>query len=292
MKKIDTLVPDIYSVLTTGVEVREEDATAFGNALATILKEKLSPKKRDSKGKIWFSTIGKPDRQAWYQYNGYTGEKLEGHTLLKFLIGDLWEAVLIFLSRASGHTVEGDQKRLELDGVTGRQDAVIDGVPTDVKSASTYSFKKFKDGSIKQKGNDPFGYMYQLAGYREAADVLTEEAAFLAADKQNGHLHLLKLDDLELPDAKKRIAHVKKMVDGPIPERCYEAEPFGKSGNMKLAIGCQYCQFREECWKDANNGQGIRTFLYERGPIHLVEVKLEPRTYEFKGNRHEKEQQV
>lgn len=282
-KDIDTLVPDIYAALEQGVDVDDETTAAFGRTLSALLKDKLSPKKRDSKGKLWFSMIGKPNRQIWYQYHGYKGEEFQGHTLLKFLIGDLWEALLIFLARVSGHTVEGEQKPLNLSGVTGRQDAIIDGVQTDVKSASTYSYKKFKDGSIKR--NDPFGYMYQLAGYREAEEVPSDYAAFLAADKQNGHIHLMKMHEIELPNAKKRVAEIKAMVDGPIPERCYAPEAFGKGGNMKLAIGCAYCAFKDECWKDANGGKGIRTFLYSTGPVHLVEVTKVPDVFELTGVR-------
>ena len=42
-------------------------------------------------------------------------------------------------------------------------DCKIDGVVTDVKSVSTFGFKKFKDGSMAL--DDPFGYVAQIKGY-------------------------------------------------------------------------------------------------------------------------------
>ena len=42
-------------------------------------------------------------------------------------------------------------------------DCKIDGVVTDVKSVSTFGFKKFKDGSLAY--DDPFGYVAQIKGY-------------------------------------------------------------------------------------------------------------------------------
>ena len=40
-----------------------------------------------------------------------------------------------------------EQAEAEVQGIKGSMDCKIDGVVTDVKSASTFGFKKFKDGS-------------------------------------------------------------------------------------------------------------------------------------------------
>jgi len=50
----------------------------------------------------------------------------------------------------------------------------------------------------------------------------------------------------------------------------------GSSGNMRLAVGCSFCDYKYDCWKDANGGKGIRTFNYSNGPKHLVQVGKEP----------------
>ena len=49
----------------------------------------------------------------------------------------------------------------------------------DVKSASGFSFKKFQHGTLRD--SDPFGYMYQLAGYEKAEG--TDNGGFLAINK-------------------------------------------------------------------------------------------------------------
>lgn len=279
-KSIDTLVDDIYALVKGGTEIPDELCTSFGEQMAELLKSRLKPR-TPSKGRLRLSSMGKPDRQIWYEYHGFKGEEMQGHTYLKFLIGDVWETVVLTLAKASGHEVTDEQATVQLGGVTGHIDARIDGVLTDVKSASTYSFKKFKEGTLKQ--DDPFGYVQQISSYWEATkkSEADDTVAFLAGDKQNGHLTLMKLIDIEMPDAEARVEHVKVMVEGELPAKCYDVKPMGTSGNMQLDIGCSYCAYKHECWKDANDGKGLRTFLYSNGVVHLTEVKNEPKVTEI-----------
>jgi hypothetical protein len=226
------------------------------------------------------SNLGRPDRQLWYQLRSEEApEEFQPHTLLKFLIGDIWEATILFLAEAAGHEVTHQQEEIELNGVKGHIDALIDGTVVDVKSASTHAFKKFRDGTLSD--DDPFGYLEQIAGYATAFDT---GGAFLAGDKQNGHIALLEIskEDIKALDIPSRIDHLKEVLQGDtIPERCYEPEPHGKSGNMKLGVNCSYCPFKQTCWADANNGIGLRTFLYSSGPVHLTEVTKEPDVIEI-----------
>ena len=77
-------------------------------------------------------------------------------------------------------------------------------------------------------------------------------------------------------DIEERVRHVKRLVEQSEPaEYCYEAVPDGKSGNMKLSVGCSYCQFKEHCYPD------LRTFAYANGPKFLVTVVNEPRVQEI-----------
>ena len=62
----------------------------------------------------------------------------------------------------------------------------------------------------------------------------------------------------------------------------FTSEPFGKSGNMKLPVACAYCPFKKHCWANSNSGKGLRTFLYSFGPVHLTDVKNEPKVPELK----------
>lgn len=283
MKTIDTLIQDIYSTLEQGVDVSRADisealevfAQDAKSAVATILQEG----QRTGEGRLRLSQIGKPDRQIWYGVRGVEGEPLDGQTRIKFLMGHLLEALLILLTQAAGHTVEGQQDEVEVEGVLGHQDCRIDGVLTDIKSASSFAFKKFKDGTLYD--DDPFGYLSQISAY--ATKNGDDEAAFFAIDKNSGELAVLNVHSMEMIDAPSRVRTLKDVVvkDTP-PERCYSDTADGTSGNRKLVIGCVYCPFKKECWKDANNGQGLRAFKYSNGVRYLTTIARTPDVEEVK----------
>lgn len=224
------------------------------------------------------SNIGKGARQLWYDKRFGRDEQFPPSTIFKFIYGDIIEHLLLFLARLAGHSVTHLQDEVTLDGIKGHIDAEIDGVTVDVKSASTHSFRKFADGSLAE--NDPFGYIEQIAGYSTARDT---DGAFLAADKQNGHIAYLPFsrEDLNKFNVKDRIAYIKKAVDSDVePERCYPDEEDGQSGNRKLGVNCSYCSHKDRCWVDSNNGLGLRTFLYASGPKFLTKVMREPNVRE------------
>ena len=89
------------------------------------------------------------------------------------------EHLILFLAELSGHKVTDQQKKVTVDGIVGHMDSKIDGEVVDVKTASSHSFKKFKDGSLY--GDDPFGYVAQLSGYEENED--SDKGGFLALNK-------------------------------------------------------------------------------------------------------------
>lgn len=225
------------------------------------------------------SNIGKGARQLWYDKRYGRDEVFSPATLFKFLYGDIIESILLFLARVSGHSVTARQAEVVVDGIKGHIDADIDGVTVDVKSASTHSFRKFADGSLIE--NDPFGYIEQLAGYSEARDT---DGAFLAADKQNGHITYMPVSKEDLKAAvnvRERIKYIKSAVEADVePERCYEDEEEGKSGNRVLGINCSYCSHKGRCWSDANGGIGLRTFAYSSGPKFFTKVAREPQVRE------------
>jgi hypothetical protein len=226
------------------------------------------------------SNIGTPcERKLWYNVN-HPGEgiPLTGQTYMKFLTGHLLEEAMLFLAEMAGHEVTGRQDESNLYGILGHRDAVIDGTIIDVKSASSYSFKKFASGGLAT--DDPFGYIPQLMGYLEAGQndplVLDKtRAAFLVIDKALGHI-CLDFHEKKDWDWEAVMNHKKAMVAGPIPERGYEPEADGASGNMKLGTFCGYCDFHKMCYP------GTRTFLYGggKGPVHLTKVVRTPNVFE------------
>jgi peroxiredoxin family protein len=279
MKTIETLVQDIHNVFQMPHEFSPERLERFSKRLAASVVRKVNPEERVFK--LSMSSIGtRCNRKLWYKKNKPgDAESLPVEAKIKFMYGDILEELLLFFAEEAGHSVTGCQDKVELHGITGHRDAVIDGVVVDVKSASTFSFQKFKKGLTY--ADDSFGYVDQLQGYLKAADddpLVTDKsrAAFLVIDKTLGHITLdihqrSNLDFAVL--AKVKTAAVERPMP---PDRQYELEPEGKSGNLKLCMECSYCDFKRSCYP------GLRTFIYSRGPVHLAVVKKEPDVVEAK----------
>jgi len=284
MKKIDTLVEDINSLFSLDpIDMDEKEVDKyinnFGNMLKKHIKEFLYEKPRTN-GHLRLSAIGRPDRQLWYDTNTKRKEgfSLRPSTRIKFLYGYILEEFLLLCSSIAGHKVSQQQKQVEVAGVVGHQDAMIDDVLVDCKSSSGKSFQKFKGNNLMN--DDPFGYIAQISAYAEANNV--DEAAFLVIDKSTGDICLTPVHSMEMINAGSRINHLKKMVaSSKLPDRCYPSVPDGKSGNSKLGIGCIYCSHKKECWQDVNQGQGIRVFQYANGKRYLVQVAKEPEVPEL-----------
>jgi hypothetical protein len=282
-KQLDTLVQDIYnkiSVLGKGehIDLDKDTIDQFGESMKEILYNWSHPEPRGNE-KLRMSNIGRKSRQLWFDTRAEDtqSENIPAHVFIKFLYGHLLEEIVLFLIRLSGHTVTNEQKEVKVNGIKGHMDCVIDGEVVDIKTASSYAFKKFKDGTLAEQ--DTFGYLAQLAGY-EAAEG-TNNGGFLALNKESGELTLYRPDEFDKPNIKKRITDIKKLVklETP-PELCYNPIPDGKSGNMKLPRECTYCRHKFECHKDSNSGQGLRVFKYSDGLRYFTQVPSEPKVIE------------
>jgi len=275
MKKIESLVEDIYEVLKTnqaaeGVDV-EKVIDDFGEAMKNILKNQVLTK-HDDKRTLRMSNIGKQELYLWYLHNGYESEKMTSQTLMKFLYGHATEELVLALAELSGHTVTNKQGKAEVEGIKGSMDCVIDDVLIDVKTASPFGFKKFKEGSVRS--DDPFGYLDQLRGYAESLG--KDEGGWLVIDKTNGalctNIESFKYDD----DIKDRIKYLKCMVEDNIsPEKCFAPVPDGKSGNLKLAMQCSYCVYKRHCYPE------VKVFSYSTGPRFLTKIVNYPKVNEI-----------
>ena len=284
-KTIHTLVDDIYRLMETKEAEESVDVEAeielFGENMKTLMRTEFGRKRTTDKRTLRLSNIGRDDRVLWNVVNGTEKEEIKPATYIKFLYGHLIEEMLLFMTRMAGHEVSDEQRVCEVEGIKGHMDCKIDGLVVDVKSASSFGFKKFKDGTLAM--DDAFGYVDQIKAYAHACG--ETEFGWLAMDKANGHLAVLKydLEDTQAPihehikgDIRERIKHVKEMVKGDEPtELCTETVPDGKSGNKKLGIKCSYCQYKKHCYPD------LRAFAYSYGPKFLSEVVNEPRVQEI-----------
>ena len=279
-KTINTLVEDMYNVIEGKGGWTDAIGSLMGEGIATVANQRFG-KPQEPRGYLSLSSIGSPcQRKLWYKINKTDeADKLTSNTLLKFFFGDMIEELALSVAVAAGHKVEGMQDRLDVHGIKGHRDAVIDGMTVDVKSASPFAFKKFKEGNLRD--DDPFGYISQLSSYVYAAKddpLVTNKTAgaFLVIDKVNGHICLDVYDfEEELKTKEQEMLAAKEMVAGPIPEDRIPPVPQSKtSPNTKLDMTCSYCEFNKICWPE------VRTFIYSTGPLHLVDVVTEPRTIE------------
>jgi hypothetical protein len=284
MKTLDTLIQDIYSSLEglssgEALNISEEELDLTLSRMKESILAWSKPREVDNSFRLRMSNIGRPLRQLWYESQSSSNpHAVSGSTQIKFLYGHVLEEIVLMLVRMAGHEVTSEQKEVNVDGILGHMDCKIDGQVVDVKTASRFSFNKFKDGSLVN--NDPFGYLAQLSGYETAEE--TKNGGFLVINKESGELCLFRPDDLEKPNVKEKIKKVKAAiaVDTP-PDRCYAPIPEGKKGNMKLPSGCAYCPYKFECYSDANEGEGLRAFRYSNGPVYFTEVAVEPRVEEI-----------
>jgi hypothetical protein len=273
-------------------KLSKENLEEFGRDISKAVEKSILKAREPKIQSLRMSAIGKPDRQLWYEMNqdklvGYTEPKEKPEQYLKFLFGDIIETLLVYLIKEAGHTATHGQEDLEIEGVPGHNDPVLDGVVADIKSASNYSFtNKFKNRAMLRPGaeNDPFGYVDQISCYHEKLkelypdEVDEEQVAWLVMNKESAELFLLKADVMELRNGTDRIQHVKKMVtqSEPPKDKCFPDQEDGKSGNRVLHKLCQYCKFKDICWKDANGGNGLRVFQYANGRKYFTNVNKNP----------------
>lgn len=280
-KTIDTLIYDIHEFLggNSPQSLTEDQvetlAEKFGQDLKLLAINRILNRK-EREPRLSPSMIGKPcERQVWLKINQPDdAELLQPATYNKFLFGDLIEELTLLLVKAAGHSVEAQQDVVEIEGIKGSIDAIIDGTLVDVKSASTFSWHKFASGGLV--GDDPFGYVGQIQTYLAAAQdhpLLTDKdrCAFLVMDKTLGHLCLdihrkVEFDVAEITRKKKKMVASKK-----VPPRAFEPVADGAYGNMALPMECSYCDMKWACHK------GLKGYLYSGNkPKYLTEVKREP----------------
>lgn len=277
---LNNLIKDIYLTVDKGVDSEKLDKALSESlpSLHEVLLSRLSPDSLAAQD-LRMSSIGdKCHRKLWYKkHKPETAEELQPWVKIKFLYGDIIEWLALFLVSLAGYKVTGQQTELDVEGVKGHRDAIVNGTLIDVKSANSRGFDKFKNHGVLD--DDPFGYMDQLSIYHHAsAPELTNKdtAAFLAFDKEMGHM---VLDEYPMPprDWNTAVRKLKEVVDNKdqLPERGYQPVPHNKSGNMQLDLACRYCPFKKECYPE------LRTFLYASGPVYLTTVNKAPDVMEI-----------
>lgn len=284
MTTVLTLVNDINKMLSDGKEGVVPSSTFLGASKDRYSRMLSNETKERKPNTLYFSEIGEscPTR-LWYKFNNT--ELAIPHnpsTKIKFLYGDILEELVLQLARDSGHSVEGEQQEVQHDVgggwvVRGRIDAIIDGTVVDVKSVTKYSVKKFEDGLV----DDPFGYVDQLNGY--ASVLKSDTSGFLTIEKELGHIRYFSAPPTDAEKFSHAAERAVTVVSGPIPhERLPDQPQSATSPNRKLCTKCSYCEYKFSCWADANDGEGLRGFVYSTKVEWLTSIVSLPKVMEIK----------
>ena len=285
MKAIYTLVDDIYELVKRkdgrfSADIAEDFSRSVQSRVTEQYQLPGNGEGNTTRRGLRLSQMGaRCPRALWYSvHHPELAHPVPPWTEIKFTYGHVLEALLIAYAKAAGHTVEGEQDAVSLEGITGHRDCVIDGCIVDVKSASSYTFDKFKSGLIEKE--DLFGYMEQLDGYAVASyndPIVTvkDKAYDLVVNQVLGHIYLHEHTVRE-EHIRKRIEEYKKLIGLSVPPNCQcGTTTDGKSGNIKLDIKAGYSSYKFCCFPN------LRTFLYASGPVYLTRVVRKPDVIEI-----------
>ena len=284
MKKLERLIPDIYEVIKGNGGWTPTITKFFSEELSKVAESKFV-EAQQPRDYLSLSSLGTPcRRKLWYRINNpNVAAPPSAESLGNFFYGDLLETFLLTLAKASGHQVEGEQEEVEINGVKGHVDAIIDGVVVDIKSASKYGFEKFQNNNLRNE--DSFGYISQLSSYcyalKDDPRILNPNTgAFLAVKKDRFKLALdvYNLSE-EIKNKSDEVDKAKELVKQKTPPKRLDPVPqFPKkdNGNRVIPFTCDWCEFKKTCW-----GNDVRKFIYSDGVRWLTHVEKEPRVKEL-----------
>lgn len=220
--------------------------------------------------RIRMSGLGRPLCQQLMERDGYS-EDMDYNSVLRFLFGDITEAIVMLILRESGCNIVDFQKevKLDIDGTTvkGTLDVILEdemGVQKvwDIKSASEWAYRfKYGGGYEKMKDDDLFGYLMQGHLYAEALDM--PFGGWIVVNKSSGEISVVEAPEWQDQDRKAYMADAKRRIktltdpDAKVKKFPSEFEMYKnkgvpeRTGNKILAKPCTFCGFRKHCWPNA-----------------------------------------
>lgn len=254
-----TLLSFLSKAVKGGAEMPSHLLDEFAD-LAKKALEKHFSKKDEEDFRLRMSNIGRPLCQLQMQANGAEAEVPDYSFKMRMIMGDVLEAVLITLIKASGVEVKNIHKKVELKdkdiNIKGEFDIELSDGIYDIKTVSPYAFdNKFNsDNAFNSiKTTDTFGYVSQGYGYGLAADLPFK--GWIALNKSTGQIAFA-----EAPDDKKETKEVanalkkthRTIYNGEPFKRCFsdtEETYYSKpTGNRVLGFECSYCPYKTTCW--------------------------------------------
>ncbi len=147
---------------------------------------------RETKFKPRMSSIGKPLCQLQMEKSGAEAETPSYNSKMRFIFGDLIEALAVAILKSSGIKIDDFQKKVKYvfgdDEINGTYDVKIMDKIWDIKSASPWSFtNKFSEdggGFESLKKDDAFGYVGQ--GYMYGIADKSDFGGWIVINKSTG----------------------------------------------------------------------------------------------------------
>ena len=259
----DFLEKAVRGEVTLPKQLVEEFKTACGNAV-----DKQFSRQKNAQERIRMSGLGRPVCQQQLNIRGQPKQS-SYNDVMRFLFGDLIEAVAMLVMKASGIKIVAEQKPCELilDGETikGTLDVILneDGEPKvwDIKSASPYSFDyKFKKGYDTIKDDDAFGYIMQGHLYGESNKL--PFGGWIVINKSSGEWAVVPAPEDQMEERKQLILKANKTVrliksgKFKIPFTP-EWETYRNKGetiqtkNRLMPKPCTFCEYKSYCWSKA-----------------------------------------
>jgi hypothetical protein len=265
MKSIYTLIPDIQDYIS-----KNEDW--YINVCNDVFRRREGiHQDRNRRNSLRLSGLGNRCPKAlWYSiHHPEVAEELPPDAKFKLGYGHLIEDMALSLAKLAGHTVEGEQDEISVDGVLGHRDAVVDGCILDVKSGTSYTLEKARARKIEE---DVFLHanLLQLDGYILGSRVddlvhVKDRGYILYIDKTLGHMVLYE-HELREEKVRRRIREydeICRLHDAP---RCNCGIRREKStGLIALDVKASYSQYKHVCFPN------LRTEVIGGKPVYFPE---------------------
>ena len=246
------------------VEISEELVEEFGEACKSALRKQFI-EKRNLKFTKRISNIGKPLCQLKMENKGVEKEGQPYNNKMKYIFGDLIEALAVVILKSSGVNVNSTQKAVSYKSnkikIDGTYDIEIDNAIYDIKSASPYAFEhKFGEGggfnSIAE--DDAFGYLSQ--GYLYSESEKKKFGGWIVINKSTGEWLVTETPTEDSKYRKDAITlaenNINALDEGEPFRRCYDdvEETFRKipTRNKILGVVCSFCPYKFSCWGEKN----------------------------------------
>lgn len=241
------------------VEIKDEWIEEAGESFKAALKKQFT--RTEEPFRLRMSNIGRPLCQLQKDAAGTEKSRKDPSFVMKMLIGDAVEAAMIVVIKAAQVNLTGSKVKVGLQVndtlIRGEDDIEIDNRVWDVKSSSNWAFNnKWKHGWNGIYDGDTFGYVAQLYGYATAQN--KEVGGWIVVNKETGEtlvVHATPTKE-QILQIQENIEFTERAIATKLPfKRQFqdEEETFykKKTGNRTLPITCTFCDFRGNCWPEA-----------------------------------------